>query len=87
MKRLLALLLLFCSAAQAQQIDYTYTQTPAGAPTPLHNLNQNQGTPLNLADDQVSGPINLGFDFIFYGQNFNRSYIEDLISIRNKLIS
>ena len=75
MKRLLALLLLFCSAAQAQQIDYTYTQTPAGAPTPLHNLNQNQGTPLNLADDQVSGPINLGFDFIFYGQNFNRAFI------------
>ena len=75
MKRLLALLLLFCSAAQAQQIDYTYTQTPVGAPTPLHNLNQNQGTPLNLGDDQVSGPINLGFNFTFYGQNFNNAFI------------
>jgi len=75
MKRLLALLLLFCSAAQAQQIDYTYTQTSAGAPAPLQNLNQNQGTPLNLGDDQVSGPINLGFDFTFYGQNFNRAFI------------
>ena len=75
MKRLLALLLLFCSAAQAQQIDYTYTQTPAGAPTPLHNLNQNQGTPLNLGDDQVSGPINIGFNFTFYGQNFNNAFI------------
>jgi hypothetical protein len=75
MKRLLALLLLFCSAAQAQQIDYTYTQTPVGAPTPLHNLNQNQGTPLNLGDDQVSGPINIGFNFTFYGQNFNNAFI------------
>ena len=75
MKRLLALLLLFCSAAQAQQIDYTHTQTPAGAPTPLHNLNQNQGTPLNLGDDQVSGPINIGFNFTFYGQNFNNAFI------------
>ena len=75
MKRLLALLLLFCSAAQAQQIDYTYTQTPVGAPTPLHNLNQNQGTPLNLGDDQISGPINIGFNFTFYGQNFNNAFI------------
>lgn len=75
MRRLLALLLLFCSAAQAQQIDYTYTQTPVGAPTPLHNLNQNQGTPLNLGDDQVSGPINIGFNFTFYGQNFNNAFI------------
>jgi len=75
MKRLLALLLVFCSAAQAQQIDYTYTQSYVGAPAPFQQLNQNQGTPLNLADDQVSNPINLGFNFTFYGQNFNSAYI------------
>jgi len=75
MKRFLALLLLFCGAAQAQQIDYTYTQTYVGAPAPFQQLNVNQGTPLNLADDQVSNPINLGFDFTFYGQDFNRAFI------------
>ncbi len=75
MKRFLALLLLFCGAAQAQQIDYTYTQTYVGAPAPFQQLNINQGTPLNLADDQVSNPINLGFNFTFYGQNFNSAFI------------
>ena len=75
MKRFLALLLLFCGAAQAQQIDYTYTQTYVGAPAPFQQLNVNQGTPLNLADDQVSNPINLGFNFLFYGQNFNSAFI------------
>ena len=75
MKRFLALLLLFCGAAQAQQIDYTYTQTYVGAPAPFQQLNVNQGTPLNLADDQVSNPINLGFNFTFYGQNFNSAFI------------
>jgi hypothetical protein len=66
---------LFCGAAQAQQIDYTYTQTYVGAPAPFQQLNVNQGTPLNLADDQVSNPINLGFNFTFYGQNFNSAFI------------
>ena len=75
MKRFLALLLLFCGAAQAQQIDYTYTQTYVGAPAPFQQLNVNQGTPLNLGDDQVSNPINLGFNFLFYGQNFNSAFI------------
>jgi hypothetical protein len=75
MKRFLALLLLFCGAAQAQQIDYTYTQTYVGAPAPFQQLNVNQGTPLNLADDQVSNPINLGFNFKFYGQDFNSAFI------------
>ena len=75
MKRFLALLLLFSGAAQAQQIDYTHTQTYVGAPAPFQQLNQNQGTPLNLGDDQISGPINIGFDFIFYGQNFNNAFI------------
>ena len=75
MKRFLALLLLFCGAAQAQQIDYTYTQTYVGAPAPFQQLNVNQGNPLNLADDQVSNPINLGFNFTFYGQNFNSAFI------------
>ena len=75
MKRFLALLLLFSGAAQAQQIDYTHTQTYVGAPAPFQQLNQNQGTPLNLGDDQVSNPINLGFNFLFYGQNFNSAFI------------
>ena len=75
MKRFLALLLLFCGAAHAQQIDYTYTQTYVGAPAPFQQLNVNQGTPLNLGDDQVSNPINLGFNFKFYGQNFNSAFI------------
>jgi hypothetical protein len=75
MKRFLALLLLFCGAAQAQQIDYTYTQTYVGAPAPFQQLNVNQGNPLNLADDQVSNPINLGFNFKFYGQDFNSAFI------------
>jgi len=75
MKRFLALLLLFCGAAHAQQIDYTYTQTYVGAPAPFQQLNVNQGTPLNLADDQVSNPINLGFNFKFYGQDFNSAFI------------
>ena len=75
MKRFLALLLLFSGAAQAQQMDYTHTQTYVGAPAPFQQLNQNQGTPLNLGDDQVSGPINIGFDFTFYGQNFNNAFI------------
>jgi len=75
MKRFLALLLLFCGAAHAQQIDYTYTQTYVGAPAPFQQLNVNQGTPLNLGDDQVSNPINLGFNFKFYGQDFNSAFI------------
>jgi len=75
MKRFLALLLLFCGAAQAQQIDYTYTQTYVGAPAPFQQLNVNQGTPLNLGDDQVSNPIDLGFNFLFYGQNFSSAFI------------
>ena len=75
MKRFLALLLLFCGAATAQQIDYTYTQTYVGAPAPFQQLNVNQGTPLNLGDDQVSNPINLGFNFLFYGQNFSSAFI------------
>ena len=75
MKRFLALLLLFSGAAQAQQMDYTHTQTYVGAPAPFQQLNQNQGTPLNLGDDQISGPINIGFDFTFYGQNFNNAFI------------
>ena len=75
MKRFLALLLLFSGAAQAQQMDYTHTQTQVGAPAPFQQLNQNQGTPLNLGDDQISGPINIGFDFTFYGQNFNNAFI------------
>ena len=75
MKRFLALLLLFSGAAQAQQMDYTQTQTYVGAPAPFQQLNQNQGTPLNLGDDQISGPINIGFDFTFYGQNFNNAFI------------
>ena len=75
MKRFLALLLLFCGAATAQQIDYTSTQTYVGAPAPFQQLNVNQGTPLNLGDDQVSNPINLGFNFLFYGQNFNSAFI------------
>ena len=75
MKRFLALLLFFSGAAQAQQIDYTHTQTYVGAPAPFQQLNQNQGTPLNLGDDQISGPINIGFDFTFYGQNFNNAFI------------
>ena len=75
MKRFLALLLLFSGAAQAQQMDYTHTQTYVGAPAPFQQLNQNQGTPLNLGDDQISGPINIGFNFTFYGQNFNNAFI------------
>ena len=75
MKRFLALLLLFSGAAQAQQMDYTQTQTYVGAPAPFQQLNQNQGTPLNLGDDQISGPINIGFNFTFYGQNFNNAFI------------
>jgi hypothetical protein len=46
-----------------------------GAPAPFQQLNVNQGTPLNLADDQVSNPINLGFNFKFYGQDFNSAFI------------
>jgi hypothetical protein len=46
-----------------------------GAPAPFQQLNVNQGNPLNLADDQVSNPINLGFNFKFYGQDFNSAFI------------
>jgi hypothetical protein len=33
------------------------------------------GTFLSLGDDQVSGAINTGFNFNFYGANYNQAYI------------
>jgi hypothetical protein len=59
----------------SQPVDYTVTQTPVGAPQPLDYLNQQQGTPLNLGDDSVSSPVNLGFTFSFYNQQFNSAYL------------
>ena len=33
------------------------------------------GTPVGLGDDAFVGPISIGFDFPFYGNNFNQIYI------------
>lgn len=61
----------------AQSVDYTVTQTPVGAPLPLENIKQNQSNALNLGDDMISGPVNLGFTFTFYGQEFSSTYISN----------
>jgi Fungalysin metallopeptidase (M36). len=33
------------------------------------------GTSVSLGDDQLSGALNIGFDFFFYGQNYTSFYI------------
>ena len=35
----------------------------------------NQGTPVNLSDDAVSGALPIGFNFCFFGNTYNQFYI------------
>ncbi len=48
---------------------YTVTSIPF---QPLQNFN---GASLQLSDDSVSGPINIGFTFCFFGANYNNIFI------------
>jgi hypothetical protein len=95
MKRLLALLLLAVAPAFAQEytppppppiydptVEQTYTVTQSQ--TPLQNINQNSiGIPLTLYDDgSTFQPIDLQFDFYFFGSLFDSVYIS-----QNGLIS
>lgn len=61
----------------AQAVDYTRTQSLPGSSIPLEYINQNGGTALSLSDDQVTGPINIGFDFTFYGRQFTTTRISN----------
>jgi hypothetical protein len=93
MKRLLALLLLAVAPAFGQglppsiptydpTVEQTYTVTQPQ--TPLQNINQNSiGIPLTLYDDgSTFQPIDLQFDFYFFGSLFDSVYIS-----QNGLIS
>ena len=40
-----------------------------------YNFVSTSGTSVSLGDDQVSGAINIGFDFCFYGTTYNQVYI------------
>lgn len=83
MKRLLALLLLAVAPAFGQGLPPTYdptveqTYTVTQPQTPLQNLNQNSiGIPLTLYDDGTTfTPIDLQFDFYFFGSLFDSVYI------------
>lgn len=83
MKRILALLLLAVAPAFAQELPPIYdpvinqTYTPSQTPTTnLQNINQSGGTPLTLYDDGSTFiPINLEFDFYFFGSLFDSVYI------------
>ena len=93
MKWLLALLLLAVAPAFGQglpppiptydpTVEQTYTVTQPQ--TPLQNINQNSiGIPLTLYDDgSTFQPIDLQFDFYFFGSLFDSVYIS-----QNGLIS
>ncbi len=92
MKRLLALLLLAVAPAFGQglpppiqtydpTVEQTYTVTQPQ--TPLQNINQSGGTPLTLYDDgSTFQPIQLQFDFYYFGSLFDSVYIS-----QNGLIS
>lgn len=74
MKKLLAvLLLLVVYPAYGQD----YTVTPVEVRPPLENMNITGGTNLNLADDGMATNINIGFDFEFYGNIFNKVNISN----------
>lgn len=83
MKRLLALLLLAVAPAFGQGLPPTYdptveqTYTVTQPQTPLQNINQNSiGIPLTLYDDgSTFQPIDLQFDFYFFGSLFDSVYI------------
>jgi len=89
MKRLLALLLLAVTPAFGQDLPPTYdptveqTYTVTQPQTPLQNINQSGGTPLTLYDDgSTFQPIQLQFDFYYFGSLFDSVYIS-----QNGLIS
>ena len=65
MKKLLLSLLLFVSTAQATNTDFT-----AGTLDIIDLTGQSGTTNWNLNDDSISGTINLGFNFDFYGETF-----------------
>ena len=82
MKRFLALLLLVVAPAFAQElppiynptVEQTYTLTPSQT-TSLQNVNQGSNA-LTLYDDgSTYQPIQLPFDFYFYGSLFDSVYI------------
>ena len=58
-------LLLFVSTAQATNTDFT-----AGTLDLIDLQNHSGTTNWNLGDDSISGTINLGFSFDFYGETF-----------------
>ncbi len=87
MKRFFALLLLAVAPAFAQEytpppppptydptVEQTYTITQPQ--TPLENINQSGGTALTLYDDGTTyQPIQLPFEFYFFGSLFDSVYI------------
>ena len=82
MKRFLALLLLIAAPAFAQELPPTYDPTveqiytiQQSTPTTLQNVNQTGGTSLTLYDDGVSNPIQLPFEFYYFGSLFESVYI------------
>ena len=88
MKRLLALLLLVVAPAFAQEytpppsptindpvVEQTYTLQQSTT-TSLQNVNQTGGTALTLYDDGTTyQPIQLPFDFYYFGNLYNSVYI------------
>jgi hypothetical protein len=83
MLRRFLILLVFCIPAQMFAQDYTVT--PISAP-PLNYLNQNNGTPMNLFDDEVRSS-QIGFNFDFYGQTYSSAWISSngVISFQNPI--
>jgi hypothetical protein len=53
-------------------VDYSVQPVPAYA-----WVDTTGGTTVTLGDEQLAGPINLGFSFPYYGQSFTTAYIDD----------
>jgi hypothetical protein len=56
---------------------YTFKDNASGGPTPAYvALSMTTGaTPISLADDAVSGAVNLGFTFQYHGSSFTQLFV------------
>jgi hypothetical protein len=78
-RKLFLALVLMVSPAFAQEqlptVEQTYTFIQQQTVTPIQDVRDEGGTALVLLDDGVSNPINLGFDFYYYGNLYDSLYV------------
>jgi hypothetical protein len=55
--------------------EQSYTVIQQQSPTPIEEIKNTGGTPLTLYDDGVSQPIDIGFDFYFYGNPYDSVFV------------